>query len=265
MDHDRLEVANVGRHVAGLSHVGRRKTKVMADLVREKNPCAQVRTFETQVDFSTIELVRNCVREADVVIGATADQRSGRILNGLCIEESKVLIMGAAFRRAHGGQVLRIRPRVGPCYVCFLVQVPGVAADREIASAQQAERLAYTDVAVAIEPGLSNDIAPISHMMVKLVIQELLVGTETTLRSLDEDLVAPWYLWLNRREKGTCYEQLKPMRFDTGEMSILRWYGIDLPRNRACPACADFVEQSCNGLGVEVSEEAASESASAQL
>ena len=38
MDHDRIEVANVVRHVAGLSDVGRHKTKVMAERIRDKNP-----------------------------------------------------------------------------------------------------------------------------------------------------------------------------------------------------------------------------------
>jgi hypothetical protein len=77
-------------------------------------------------------------------------------------------------------------------------------------------------------------------MVVKLVIQELLKGTETTLRSLDDDLVAPWLLWLNRREIGTQYENLEPLEFNVGGMHILRWYGIDVKRHPACPVCGDF-------------------------
>ncbi|NIN70054.1 MAG: ThiF family adenylyltransferase, partial [Anaerolineae bacterium] len=80
-------------------------------------------------------------------------------------------------------------------------------------------------------PGLSTDIAPISIMVVKLVIQELLKGTETTLRSLEDDLIAPWYMWLNRREPGTQYENLEPLEFNISGMNILRWYGIDVTRH----------------------------------
>ena len=80
-------------------------------------------------------------------------------------------------------------------------------------------------------------------MVVKLAIQELLKGTQTSLRSLDEDLVAPWYIWLNRREKGTQYEKLDPLEFNVAGMRILRWYGIDFKRNEACPTCGNFEQQ----------------------
>jgi hypothetical protein len=77
-------------------------------------------------------------------------------------------------------------------------------------------------------------------MVVKLAIQELLRGTETTLRPLDDDLVAPLYLWLNRREPGTQFEKLEPLGFSLGGLRILRWYGIDLKRDPGCPVCGDF-------------------------
>ncbi|MFH1418877.1 MAG: ThiF family adenylyltransferase [Planctomycetota bacterium] len=56
MDHDRLEVANVVRHMAGISDVGRYKTKAMADMIREKNPYAHVHTWETKVCWENIDL-----------------------------------------------------------------------------------------------------------------------------------------------------------------------------------------------------------------
>jgi len=49
MDHDRIEVANVVRHVAGLSDVGRHKTKVMAEKIRDKNPYTNVETHEVKI------------------------------------------------------------------------------------------------------------------------------------------------------------------------------------------------------------------------
>jgi hypothetical protein len=69
--------------------------------------------------------------------------------------------------------------------------------DQRVSNPEQARRLTYSDRPVAVEPGLANDISPISNMVTKLAIQELVKGTVTTLRSLDDDLVAPWYLWLN--------------------------------------------------------------------
>jgi hypothetical protein len=119
--------------------------------------------------------------------------------------------------------------------------LPEQAMDQEISSRRAAEGLAYTDRPVAIEPGLSTDIAPISLMVVKLVIQELLKDSETTLRSLDEDLVAPWFIWLNRREQNTQYESLEPLEYNVDGMHVLRWYGIAVERHPACPVCGDFI------------------------
>jgi molybdopterin/thiamine biosynthesis adenylyltransferase len=251
VDHDRLEVGNVARHVAGLSHVGRYKTKVMADLIREKNPYATVGTWEEKVSWKNAEEVRDLVRKADIIICATDERQSKLVINRLCVEEKKPCIFGGAFRRAYGGQVLLVRPYESPCYQCFLMLLPDQAGDEEISSREQAEGLAYTDRPVPIEPGLSTDIAPISIMVVKLVIQELLKGRETTFRSLDDDLKASWYLWLNRREPGTQYERLQPLEFNVGGMHILRWYGVDVKQHPACPVCGKFEDLLATQRGVE--------------
>lgn len=261
LDHDHLEVANVARHLAGLSQVGRYKTRFMADAIREKNPYAEVRTWETKVSWQNLELIRKLVREADLVICATDSRESKIILNKLCVAEKKTLIIAGAFRRAYGGQILRIWPGVSLCYQCFLEAVPGKARDQEISGAEAAERLAYTDRPVPIEPGLSTDIAPISLMVTKLAIQELLRGKETTLDSLHEDLVAPWYLWLNRRERDTDYADLEPLEFHIGGMHVLRWYGVAAERNPACPVCGDFVGEMAKRHGLEVTPEEATSGA----
>ena len=77
-------------------------------------------------------------------------------------------------------------------------------------------------------------------MVAKLIIQELLKDTKTTLRSLDDDLVAPWYLWLNRREIDTQYESLEPLEFNVDGMHVLRWYGVAIERHPGCPVCGNF-------------------------
>jgi hypothetical protein len=123
------------------------------------------------------------------------------------------------------------------------MHLPELDKDQEVSSQEQAENLSYTDRPVPIEPGLSTDIAPVSIMLVKLVIQELLKGTETTLSSLDDDFVAPLFFWLNRREAGTQYEKLKPLEFNISGMHILRWYGIAMERHPECPVCGEAWDQ----------------------
>ena len=253
VDHDRIEVANVIRHVADLSDVGRFKTHFMADKIKDKNPDAEIATHEVKISWQTQDLIRPLVQASHLVIGGIDDPEGKVVLNKLCVEEKKPMIMAGTFRRAHGGQVLFVRPGQGPCYQCFLMGLPEMARDQEIASESQAQRIAYSDRLVAIEPGLSNDIAPFSQMVVKLAIQYLLDGKSTTLRSLDEDLVAPWYLWLNRREAETQYEKLEPLEYNIDGMHIMRWYGIDLPADPACPCCGNFIKTTCETENIDLS------------
>ena len=238
MDPDRVEVANVVRHVVGLSDVGRLKVLAMADVIRQKNPSAHVETCNRKVTWDTQDLVRQYVCRSDLVLCMIDDDDGRAIVNMIAVEEGKPIIFAGAFQRAYGGQVLYVRPAEGtPCFECFRLAAPTQVHDREVSNAEQAQRLAYSDRPVAAEPGLSNDIAPISQMVVKLAIQQLIMGRDTTLRSLDEDLVATWLIWLNRREGQ--YQNLEPLEYNVNDMHIMRWYGIGLPRNPTCPVCGD--------------------------
>jgi len=255
LDHDRLEVANVGRHVLGLSDVGRFKVNAMADALRDKNPYATIETCTQKITWDTQELVRDFVRRSDLTVCAVDGGAPRALLNKVCVEEGKPLIVAGAFRRAYGGQILFVRPHKGPCYQCFIQALPEAAADREISSEADAARIAYSDRPVAIEPGLSTDIAPISLMVTKLAIQYLLEDQDTTLRSLHEDLAAPWHLWLNRREAGTNYADLEPMAFGLDGLRVLRWYGLPMDRDPHCPCCGDFEAGLAEKEGFRVTQE----------
>lgn len=249
MDNDRLKVCNISRHIARLPHVGRRKPNAMAQIVRETSPYSRVTTSEKKICWENIEEVRQIINKAHIVICTTDNRVSRLIINRECVAAGKTCIYAGLFRRAYGGQVFRVYPRISPCYQCFCMLLPE-QDDQEISNPEQARRLGYSDRPVAVEPGLANDISPISNMVTKLAIQELVKGTVTTLRSLDDDLVAPWYLWLNRRMEGTQYEDLEPLEFNVGGMHILRWYGIDAKCQPDCPVCGDFEGHLAKCAGV---------------
>lgn len=251
IDHDRLEPGNVCRHECGLSDVGRLKVHAVADLIRDKNPSASVRSVPLRVEGSAIDALREAVADVDLVIGATDNRESRLLVNRVALQIDAPILFGAVFRRAYGGQVLRVLPGITPCYQCFLAALPAMGADTEIASAENAAAIAYSDRPVAIEPGLSSDIAPVALLMVKLAVVLLLEGRSTTLASLRDDLVAPLYLWLNRREPGTDYAQLPPLEHRVDDMTILRWYGVMLPRSPSCPACGSFEEALLARHGIE--------------
>lgn len=251
IDPDRLTVGNVVRHPGGISQVGRLKVKVIRDLILEKNPDAHVSIHPVAVTAENLETIRPLIAEADVVICGTDSGPSKLLINRLCIEENVVAVYGGAFRRAYGGQVLRVCPKTSLCYECFVAAKPEESTDVEISSVAAAEAIAYSDRPVAIEPGLSLDVLPIANMLTKLALMELLAGTTSTLAILKADYAAPWYLWLNRPEPGTQYADWPPMSESYDEMTINRWYGIDIARESDCPVCGDFISSIAESYGLD--------------
>ena len=251
LDYDRVEAANICRQGVGISDIGRYKTKVAAQKILDKNPYAKVETHETKITWKRFKFLRELIRRSDIVIGSVDNREPRLILNKLCIEENKPLILMGAFHRAYGLQILFVK-KPGPCYQCFLMSLPEEAKKREMSSLGQRQRIAYADRPVPKpEPGLAVDIAPMNIMTAKLCINELLKGKPTTMGSLYKDLIAPWLIYLNRREGP--YEKLKPLAFNVGDgMHILSWYGIELERNKACPACGNYVGEMSKAHDISI-------------
>jgi molybdopterin/thiamine biosynthesis adenylyltransferase len=255
VDPDRLELENIVRHASPISDLGRFKTKSVRDLIKGKNPAADVQTFEVEVTWENKESVRHWVRQCDLVIVGADSMPARAVLNKLCVEEKKPCIIAGVKHRAFGGQVLRIRPYETLCHQCYVRLFPDEVADAEVSSQAHADRMAYANHPAVAEPGLATDIAPVNTMVTKLAIQELLRGKPTTLRSLDEDLSAPLYLWLNRRETDSPFAGLEPLGCGVDGLRILRWYGIPAEKDPACPVCGDFMSQLVAETGSDVGEE----------
>jgi molybdopterin/thiamine biosynthesis adenylyltransferase len=252
VDRDRLSVGNVVRHPGGISQVGRYKVNVVRDLVHEKNPDARVSTHALAVSSETHDAIRQLIAAADVVICGTDNRQSKLQINQLCIEAGVTAVYGGAFRRAYGGQVLRVRPKQSPCHQCFVAAMPDEASDVEISTDADAADVAYSDRPVAIEPGLSLDVLPIANLLTKLALLELVADKETSLNVLRRDFDAPWYLWLNRPEPGTQYASWPPLSESSDEMTIGRWYGIYIERDPECPACGSFLSSIAGSYGLDL-------------
>jgi hypothetical protein len=139
--------------------------------------------------------------------------------------------------------------------------MPDEASDVEISSSSDAADIAYSDLPVAVEPGLSLDVLPIANMVAKLTLTELLKDKPTTLRTLERDYDAPWYLWLNRPEPATPYSDWPPLSESSDEMTINRWYGIYFDRNTECPVCGDFLSNIAKNYGLNLDNFAVPQSA----
>lgn len=237
-DHDRLESGNVSRHSAGLRHIGRYKVKVIREMILQKNPYAKVKIIVQKVGWDNLEELRPIIAGSDLVYAVPDDHDARLAINFLCVEEKTPCVFSGASKRAVTGQVLFYQPGKSPCYQCFCKLLPEMSLDEEIATQNKADRVAYSDRPVPVEPGLSIDIAPISLMAVKVGVQYLIRDIQTTLRSLDEDLSAPLYLWVNRREGQ--FKDLIPLESNIDGFHILRWYGIDIDRDQDCPICGNL-------------------------
>ena len=241
IDPDRLELANVARHICGVSDLQRYKTLAVADAIREKNPHAVVETHEVDIN-DELELLEETADAADLLICATDEATSRNNINVAALETGTTAIFGRAITRAAGGDVLRVRPDVGPCLGCVFSTGALSQGEQEITNEAQARRAlpAYAsehDVQAQIQPGLATDIAPISNMMVRLALVELSRGTNSAILDLDDDLEADLYLWANRRERA--YRGFAPMGYRADRPSILRWYGAKASPDPTCPFCGE--------------------------
>jgi len=253
-DYDKIEAANICRQNVQISDIGRYKTKVAAGKIRGKNPYAQVETHELKITGQEKEFLRERVRRSDIVIGPVDKREPRIILNRLCVEEGKPLILMGAFHRAFGVQILFMRkPKIDPCYVCYLMSRPPEDKNHWGSNLDQDGLIPYADRPVPNpEPGLAVDIAPMTVMTSGLCINYLLRNKPTTMRPLDQDLIAQRYIYLNRREGP--YEGLKPLGFNVGDSPhILSWWGIELKRNPACPVCGDYVGEMSRAHGISIS------------
>lgn len=241
LDDDRLEIANVARHECGLSDVGRLKVNAIRDLIHDHNPAADVSVSTERITGESRGRVQEQIDRAGVslVIGATDNRESRLLTNRMCLMSKTPLILGGVYRRAYGGIVQRVIPDLTACYQCYVQALPAQAADYEISSETAAAAVAYSDRPVIPQPGLSSDIVPIALLMAKLALLELTAGRSPAFAALGQDLVAPLFQWINRRETDTDYADLAPLATTVDQMTVLRWYGIMLPRLEECAACSE--------------------------
>lgn len=242
IDFDRLELSNISRHVCGTGDLGRYKTKAVRDLLYGKNPYVKVETAEININQQrdeTFLLLKDC----DLIIAATDNHRSRSNLNDIALEYKIPTIFGRALTRACGGDVLKVRPHDGPCLACIFTREFLDSHQEEITQFKQAreDAPAYVhdeDVNAAVQVGLSSDILPISNMIVKLALVELSKNAVSGIGSLEEDLIADFYIWANRREQ--TYSSWPKMEYGSRTPSILRWYGAKWERNLSCPVCGEL-------------------------
>jgi len=240
MDFDRVELHNLARHTCGTQDLGRLKTDAISDAIQAKNPYAKVDKFDININ-EHLDVLNEQVNNCDLVIVATDNNQSRFNISEALLKAKKVGIFGRAITRAEGGDVFRYHPG-GPCYNC-LIGLNVIQTSQEEVSSEEAGRragriaayMSPDDVNAVVQVGLSADIQPICNMMIKLALVELSRGTQSGIASLEDDLVYDFYIWANRRDQH--YANWPAMPSAGPRPTILRWYGVRVPKDEDCALC----------------------------
>jgi molybdopterin-synthase adenylyltransferase len=239
IDFDRIELSNVARHICGINDLGRYKTYAVRDYILQKNPYAEIVTHEIDVNEHR-DTCSEALSKVDIIVCASDNDRSRFFLNDLALKFKVPALFGRAITRAIGGDVLRVRPHEGPCYNCLYSQDLRNTEEEVSQKERQAKKFLpdYTSeetLDAVVQVGLASDIAPITNFMVKLALVELSKGTNSGISSLEEDLIADFYIWANRREY--VYDSWSKLEYNFNKPSILRWYGAKVLKDPDCMSC----------------------------
>ena len=183
-DKDELEVENVIRHVCGLRYVGWRKTAALADVLRDRNPQAEIK--ECYVDLMDWPELADEVEGASVVVVGTDNEPSRYRLNEACVETATPFTTGRVFTRGIGGEVYSYRPGTGGCLACLerlLERSQYRDGVREIDLVSDDERQKVYDLEIEEikdSPGLSVDIGFIAAFHTRFTLDAL--GDEAATR-----------------------------------------------------------------------------------
>lgn len=241
-DFDRLELHNLSRHYCGATDLGRLKVDALYDVIKGKNPYAEIEKFPVDI-CQNIDLLNTQVENSDLVICATDNNKSRFIISDCLVKYQKVGLFGGVVTRAEGGQVFRYRPG-GPCYCCILGDLinPDDEEITDVASARRSGRIAAyvspEEADAMVQVGLSSDVEPINNLMVKLSLVEMSRGMESGISCLEEDLSFDFYIWANRRERR--YANWSPMSNNPKNgPTIMRWYGVRIQKRENCTICGN--------------------------
>lgn len=120
VDFDVIDLTNLQRQVLyRTADVGRRKTEVAAERLREANPHVRVVRHDLRL---TSENALDVLRDYDVVIDGTDNFPTRYLVNDACVLLGKPYVYGSILR--FDGQVAVFDGRTGPCYRCLFREPP---------------------------------------------------------------------------------------------------------------------------------------------
>lgn len=172
IDPDTLEEANLSRHECDDRYLGESKAVTVADLIRHRDPLAEVEVVSADV-FELGERLERFVGAADLAAVCTDAEPPRHLLNELCTVADTPAVYAGVYARAAGSEVIRCA--CGPddaCYACVAsvlketAQTPVDASELDYGAIDAEGRLYGV-------PGLGLDVRFIALLHAKVCLATL--------------------------------------------------------------------------------------------
>ena len=119
-DFDNVELSNLQRQVVhSTADLGRPKVRSARETIAALNPDVTVREVPEKMSSGNI---LDIISDYDLVLDGTDNFPTRFLLNDACVLAGKAIVYGAVFR--FEGQVSVFAPGEGPCYRCFVPEMP---------------------------------------------------------------------------------------------------------------------------------------------
>jgi len=219
IDDDLLEPANVVRHTADLRDVGKPKAEAVANLIRHRNPQADV-----SVVLSRFENSLDKLDGVDLVVVGVDGEQSKYAINEACRTRGLTAVYAGVYERGEGGDVVVIHPSgAGPCYACWAAHLRDDGSQTMNGPALDYGMIG-ADGTVAAEPGLWLHVTRIASVQADLALNELLSG-----------------LPIHRTYPANTVI-LANVALEVSDSVVLQPYGaywIEIKKNPACMVCGE--------------------------
>lgn len=215
VDDDLLENTNIVRHVADSRFIGQPKAEAVAELIRSRNPEAEV-----EVRVGRIEQNMEVLDNLDLLVSGVDGEGPKYVLNQACLKHNLPAVYAGVYERGEGGDVVLIHPYNGPCYACWAVELREGLAVSNLAPGEELDYgMIGEDGTLEAEPGLWLHVVRVAAAQADLALNELLAGTNvykvmpantvilanTTLEILSGHMSQPYSAeWVNIERDPNC-------------------------------------------------------------
>jgi molybdopterin/thiamine biosynthesis adenylyltransferase len=170
IDDDTLEETNIVRHVADRRYLGQPKVEAVADLIRQRNPNADVKTV-----IGLIEDHKDALDGVDIIISGVDGENPKYVINQVALEKLIPVVYAGVYERGEGGDVVAITPYDGPCYACWAAELRDeLAAVKNFGERELDYGMIGESGTLEAEPALWLHVTRVASVQADIALNELL-------------------------------------------------------------------------------------------